>query len=211
MHLHILFMKLHMLQILLLNFYLQIPLHIYNPVIKELLIVLRQVKFIFINYYLIKIYNNFNLIILGAVSKIILNNRVKALDKYNEYGIEPVEIDIKKCIKYVACAWNNVIESTIKNCWQKTGILPKIDDNMADEINLDNTTVEMNIDKIIINNTNEENEVQALIDKLNLGNSLNANEFIHYDNTVITTEIRTNDEILAAVLPNNENEMEEED
>jgi len=89
--------------------------------------------------------------------------------------------------------------------------LPKIDDNMADEINLDNTTVEMNIDEIIINNTNEENEVQALIDKLNLGNSLNANEFIHYDNTVITTEIRTNDEILAAVLPNNENEMEEED
>ena len=48
--------------------------------------------------------------------KLFLNNRVKALDKYNEYGIEPVEIDIKKCIKYVACAWNNVTESTIKNC-----------------------------------------------------------------------------------------------
>jgi hypothetical protein len=141
---------------------------------------------------------------------LFLNNRVKALDKYNEYGIEPVEIDIKKCIKYVAHAWNNVTESTIKNCWRKTGILPKTNDNTADEINLDDTTVEMNMDEIIVDNTNELNEVQALIDKLNLGNSLNADEFIDYDNTVITTEIRTNDEILAAVLPNNENEIEDD-
>ena len=136
-----------------------------------------------------------------------MNNRVKALDKYNEYGIEPVEINIKKCIKYVACAWNNVTESTIKNCWQKTGILPKVD---TDGFNLVDTADEMDTDQIIVDNTNELNEVQVLIDKLNFEDPFSANEFIHYDDMEVITELRTNDEILAAVLPNKEDEIEED-
>ncbi|CAG8626643.1 8433_t:CDS:2, partial [Diversispora eburnea] len=107
------------------------------------------------------IINNFK----AQYRKLFLNNRVKAFDKYNEYGIKPVEINIKKCIKYVACAWNNVTESTIKN---------------------------------------------SLIDKLNLENSLSTNEFIHYDSTVIIIEIRTNDEILAAIISNKKDEIEED-
>ena len=51
--------------------------------------------------------------------KLFLHSRVKAYDNYNEYGIDPVEIDIKKCIKYVAQVWYNVIQETIENCWLK--------------------------------------------------------------------------------------------
>ncbi|CAG8552592.1 4843_t:CDS:2, partial [Diversispora eburnea] len=127
-----------------------------------------------------------------TISKIILYNRVKALDKFNEYSIEPVEINIKKYIKYVTYVWNNVTEFTIKNCWQKTGILSEVD---TDEFNLNYTVDEMDINEITVNNTNE---VQVLIDRLNLEDPFSANEFIHYNDTEVITEIRTNDEILAA-------------
>src|SRR6266540_4255187 len=40
--------------------------------------------------------------------KLYLRNRIKAFDKFREFGIEPVEIDINKCIKYIAYVWNNV-------------------------------------------------------------------------------------------------------
>ncbi|CAB4409622.1 unnamed protein product [Rhizophagus irregularis] len=53
-------------------------------------------------------------------------------------------------------------------------------------------------------------DVQALIDKLNLENSFNAKEFVQYDNDKITTEMLSNEEILKAVIPNNqEKEIEE--
>ncbi|RIA94633.1 hypothetical protein C1645_817679 [Glomus cerebriforme] len=38
---------------------------------------------------------------------------------------EPNEIDVKKCIKYVACTWDNVTNTTIKNCWLKADIMPE--------------------------------------------------------------------------------------
>ena len=53
-----------------------------------------------------------------------LHNRVKAFDNFNEYGTETDEIDVKKCIKYVAHAWDNVTNVTIKNCWIKADIMP---------------------------------------------------------------------------------------
>ena len=58
-------------------------------------------------------------------------NQVKAFDKFNEYRIEPSEIDIKKCIKYITQAWNNITNKTIENCWVKADILPK--DNHENE------------------------------------------------------------------------------
>ncbi|PKC07319.1 hypothetical protein RhiirA5_418345, partial [Rhizophagus irregularis] len=51
--------------------------------------------------------------------KLLLYNRVKTFDNYNKYGIEPVEINIKKCIKYVAHVWDAITQSTIENCWLK--------------------------------------------------------------------------------------------
>jgi hypothetical protein len=64
--------------------------------------------------------------------------------------------------------------------------------------------------EVTIDNINELNEVQVLIDKLNLEDSFSANEFIHYDDTEVITEIRTNEEILSAILPNKEDEIEED-
>uniref|UniRef100_U9TFX1 Uncharacterized protein n=1 Tax=Rhizophagus irregularis (strain DAOM 181602 / DAOM 197198 / MUCL 43194) TaxID=747089 RepID=U9TFX1_RHIID len=55
--------------------------------------------------------------------KLYLHNRFKAFDNFNEHGTELGEIDIKKCIKYIARVWDNVTNDTIKNCWLKTGII----------------------------------------------------------------------------------------
>ena len=55
-------------------------------------------------------------------------------------------------------------------------------------------------------------EVQDLIDKLNLKNPLNTNKFVQYDNFRLTTEMISDEEILKAILPNNqEKEVEELD
>ncbi|GBC14132.1 tigger transposable element-derived protein 6-like [Rhizophagus irregularis DAOM 181602=DAOM 197198] len=135
--------------------------------------------------------------------KLLLRNRVKAFDNYNEFGINPVEINIKKCIKYVARAWNNVTQSTIENCWLKADILPK--DNES-EIDMDFCAET----QVLLTHTNELKEVQDLIDKLNLENPLTADEFIQCDESELTAEMISNEEILKVVLPNNhEQEVEE--
>ena len=58
-----------------------------------------------------------------------MHNHIKAFDNYNEFGTKPVEINIKKCIKYVARVWDNITPTTIKNCWLKADILPKNNKN----------------------------------------------------------------------------------
>ena len=136
----------------------------------------------------------------------MLHNQVKAFDNYNEHGTKPVEINIKKCIKYVARAWDSVTQSTIKNCWLKADILPKDDD--GDEIDTDFNAET----QVLLMHTKELEEVQDLIDKLNLENPLNADEFVQYDNFGLTTEMISDEEILKAILPNNqEKEVEELD
>ncbi|GBC25036.2 tigger transposable element-derived protein 6-like [Rhizophagus irregularis DAOM 181602=DAOM 197198] len=67
--------------------------------------------------------------------KLYLHNQVKSYDNFNEYGTEPVKINIKKCIKYIARAWDSVTKTTIENCWLKADILPK--DNDGDEVRND--------------------------------------------------------------------------
>ena len=129
-------------------------------------------------------------------------NKIKTFDNYNEYGIEPVEINIKKCIKYVARAWNAVTQSTIENCWLKTGILPK-----DDEVEID---LEFHAEtQVHLMHMRELEEVQDLIDQLYLENPFTADEFIQYDNFGLTAEMISNEEILKAILPNNPNNQEE--
>ncbi|PKB91863.1 hypothetical protein RhiirA5_447203, partial [Rhizophagus irregularis] len=94
--------------------------------------------------------------------KLLLRNHVKAFDNYNEFGINPVEINIKKCIN-MSHMHDNVTQSTIKNCWLKADILFK--DNES-EINMD-FCAEI---QVLLTHTNELKEVQDLIDKLNLEN-----------------------------------------
>lgn len=132
----------------------------------------------------------------------LLKNQVKAFDNYNEYGIEPVEINIKKCIKYIAHAWDNVTQSMINNCWLKADILPNNEDN---EIDMD-IEVER---QIYLTHMKELDEIQELIDKLDFENPFTAEEYVQYDDSEITTDMISNEEILRAVFPNNDNQEKE--
>ena len=62
-----------------------------------------------------------------------MHNWVKVFEKFNEYGVEPVKIDIKKCIKYISLTWNNVTNTTIENCWCKADIIPTYDERSDNE------------------------------------------------------------------------------
>ena len=133
----------------------------------------------------------------------LLRNRVKIYDNYNEYGIEPTEINVKKCIKYVARAWDTVTQTTIQNCWLKADILPKNDD---DEIDID-----FDVEREVYNAHEKElDEIQELIDKLDIENPFTADEYIQYDDSEITTDMISNEEILKVVLPNNDDNQEKE-
>src|SRR6266498_4359773 len=70
--------------------------------------------------------------------KLYLRNRIKAFDKFYEFGIEPVKIDINKCIKYIAYAWNNVTSVTIEHYWIKVDILPNNNDENYANADLEN-------------------------------------------------------------------------
>jgi len=141
-----------------------------------------------------------------------LRNRVKTFDNFNEYGTEPDEIDIKKCIKYVARAWDNVTNTTIKNCWLKAGIMPEYDEPSDDE-SVDREDCENNADiQLELERLRELEEVQVLINKLDFEDPFTAEEFVFYDDSETTTEMISDEEILKAIQPSNQEkeEIEEE-
>jgi hypothetical protein len=141
-----------------------------------------------------------------------LHNRVKAFDNFNEYGTEPDEIDIKKCIKYVSRAWDYVTNTTIKNCWLKANIMPEYGEPSDDE-SVEREDRENNADILLeLERLRELEEVQVLINKLDFINPLTAEEFVLYDDSEKTTEMISDEEILKAIQPNNQEkeEIEEE-
>ena len=139
-----------------------------------------------------------------------LHNRVKAFDNFNEYGTEPDEIDVKKCIKYVAHAWDNITNIIIKNCWLKAGIMPEYGEP-SDNEGVGCEYQENHADILLeLECLRELEEVQVLIDKLNFEESFIAKEFVLYDESEITTGIVSNEEILKAVQPNNQEKEEVE-
>ena len=141
-----------------------------------------------------------------------LRNRVKVFDNFNEYGTEPDEIDVKKCIKYVVRAWDNVTNVTIKNCWIKTGIMPEhgepSDDESVDrrENQENHADIQLELERL-----RELEEVQVLIDKLNFDEPFTAKEFVLYDESETTTEMISDEQILKAVQPNNKEKEEVEE
>jgi hypothetical protein len=129
--------------------------------------------------------------------KLYLRNRVKAFDKFREFGIEPVEININKCIKYVAHAWDNVTSATIEHCWTKADILPNKDDEDYEDHNANaEPDIELEIQRL-----KELEEVQVLIDKLGFEDPLTADEFVQYDKSEIAREMISDEEIIKAVHP----------
>ena len=93
--------------------------------------------------------------------KLLLKKKIKIYDKKQE-GKKPKEFDIKKAIKFVAEAWDNVTPITINNCWKKTGILPS-SDNVAVEVE---------------DVTNLESDIENLINKFSFSSPLTAKEYI---------------------------------
>jgi hypothetical protein len=139
-----------------------------------------------------------------------LRNRVKAFDNFNEYGTETNEIDVKKCIKYVARAWDNVTNVTIKNCWLKAGIMPEYGEPSDDE-SVDRDDQENHADiQLELERLRELEEVQILIDKLDFEEPFTAEEFIEYDEFEPTNEMISDEEILNGILPNEKEKEEDE-
>lgn len=142
-----------------------------------------------------------------------LRNRVKAFDNFNEYGTEPDEIDIKKCIKYVSRAWDYVTNTTIKNCWLKANIMPEYGEPSDDDESVEREDRENNADILLeLERLRELEEVQVLINKLDFEDPFTAEEFVLYDDSEKTTEMISDEEILKAIQPNNQEkeEIEEE-
>lgn len=138
-----------------------------------------------------------------------MRNRVKVFDNFNEYGTTPDEIDVKKCIKYVVRAWDNVTNVTIKNCWIKAGIMPEHGEPGDDE-SVDRRENHADI-QLELERLRELEEVQVLIDKLNFDEPFTAKEFVLYDESETTTEMISDEEILKAVQPNNKEKEEVEE
>ena len=63
--------------------------------------------------------------------------------------------------------------------------------------------------EILQEHLKELKEVQVLIDKLDFENALSAEEFIQCDHSESTTEMISNEEILKAVLPNDQEKEQE--
>src|SRR6266545_4125841 len=85
----------------------------------------------------------------------------------------------------------------------KANILPNYDDDdVSDDENCTDIQVELKHIK-------ELEEVQVLIDKLVFNDPFTAEEFVEYDKSEITGEMISDEEILKAVLPN-EQEKEED-
>ncbi|CAB4464116.1 unnamed protein product [Rhizophagus irregularis] len=65
---------------------------------------------------------------------------------------EKNKLNIKEAIDYIAEAWNSVNQTTIRNCWIKTGILPSSDyiiddvENLQETDSLNDSDTEINFD-----------------------------------------------------------------
>lgn len=121
---------------------------------------------------------------------------MEAYDLTQENGSNITPINILDAITFVSEAWKTVKSSTIKNCWRKTGILPNLEERDSDQ----------DQDFIIEDEMNEITlELQGIIDELMLQDPITAEEFIHIDDEV-QIELLTDEEIVAAVISNPEND-----
>ena len=118
-----------------------------------------------------------------------------------------MEIDINKCIKYIAYAWNNITRAIIEHCWTKADILPNNDDEDYANAELEdhNANIELEIQRL-----KELEKVQVLIDKLSFEDPLDADEFVQYDKFEIAREMISDKEIIKAIHPNNQENQEKE-
>ncbi|CAB5205275.1 unnamed protein product [Rhizophagus irregularis] len=90
------------------------------------------------------------------------------------------------------------MNDTIKNCWLKAEYgEPSDDESVNREVYENNTDIQLELERL-----KELEEVQVLINKLDFKDSFTTEEFVLYDDSEVTMEMISDDEILKAVQPN---------
>jgi hypothetical protein len=107
-------------------------------------------------------------------------------------------LNIKEAINYIADAWNNVTQTTIQNCWIKTGILPSDDIDDIDDVNNNN---DINSDL---------NELESFLSELPEDSDDLLEYFQMFDKEIPTEEI-LNDEQIINFIQHDENEKDDND
>ena len=128
--------------------------------------------------------------------RILCQNRLEAYELIAPEFPIPSSLTIRDAIEFSAAAWDSVTQTTIKNSWYRTGILPP---SMA----LDNDLVA--VDPL----SEAEQELIVLIDRmLHISDPLTVEEYILVDNQVVSKEQMTDEEIVKFV--NSEDTQEPE-
>src|SRR5581483_1746885 len=135
--------------------------------------------------------------------KLLVRNRIEAYEISQELNKEPVPINIHDSIDFSINAWNSVSQQTIFNCWKYTGILPQ---EIIDEIDKIDE-----IDEIEDQAFQDEIELQDLINELPFDDPMGADEFLHINDHLKSNEELTDNEIVAMVKSNNNNDEPEVD
>ncbi|CAG8677585.1 14214_t:CDS:1 [Cetraspora pellucida] len=92
------------------------------------------------------------------------------------------KMNVLTAIKYIACAWREILSETVHNCFKHIGILPVIQDNEE-----------------LVSNYNDDELIKELhmdIEALCLQNVMDLDNFINYPEESDTTEILTDQKIL---------------
>ncbi|GES96197.1 tigger transposable element-derived protein 6-like [Rhizophagus clarus] len=108
------------------------------------------------------------------------------------------KLNIKEAINYIADAWSNVTQTTIQNCWIKTGILPS--GNIKD-IDINNNSDDINSDL---------SELESLFDELPEDSDNLLEYFQMLDKEISTEEILTDEQIIN-FIKHDESEKDKDD
>ena len=131
--------------------------------------------------------------------RILCQNRLEAYELITPEFPIPSSLTIRDAIEFSAAAWDSVTQTTIKNSWYRTGILPP---SMA----LDNDLVAVDP---LSDDAEAEQELIVLIDRmLHISDPLTVEEYILVDNQVVSKEQMTDEEIVKFV--NSEDTQEPE-
>jgi hypothetical protein len=132
--------------------------------------------------------------------KYLCKDRIDAFDRFQEYGTEIHTLNILNAIDWVAESWKDVTNDVIYRCWKRTNILP----NKLEIINNEQQNNSIEIEDEVI--------IQSLINQIIIDDiTVKAKDYIEVDNTLETSDIPNDDEIIAAIqeAPDNEEEDNE--
>jgi len=101
---------------------------------------------------------------------------------------------MKEAIDYIAEAWENVTQTTIQNCWKKTGILTSSDD---DDVDIDMEDFESDEDEFDLDYLLEDDSLQDY--------------FKTFEQEIPTEEFLTEDQIINLIQNEEEENESDED